>query len=92
MDVAAVVDLGAVQRAVGADLADVDPHRVGLVPGELEGSLTAAALARSVDPIAKALSRVAERVENLGRRTAWGATALEQIDAATADGLQRDGG
>ena len=92
MDVAAVVDLAAVQRAVGADLGAVDPHRAGLVPGELEGSLTAAASARSVDAIAEELSRAAERVEDLGRRTAWGATALEQVDATTADGLRREGG
>ncbi|MEH3155388.1 MAG: hypothetical protein PGN29_08575 [Gordonia paraffinivorans] len=92
VDVAAVVELAAVQRAIGADLAAVDARSVGLGAGELAGSMTAPALARGVDAIAQALGRVAERVEELGRRTAWGARALTEADAAAADGLRRGGG
>ncbi len=92
MDADAVVEFAAVQRAVGADLGAVDPRGVGLHPGELAGSLTADALGRGVDAIALALAHVAERVEDLGRRTAWGAAELRETDAAGADGLRRGGG
>ena len=92
MDVGAVVRFAAVQRAAGADLGAVDPRRVGLVPGELAGSSTADALAHSIDAIVRELARMAARVEELGRRTAWGATAVDEVDAATADGLRREGG
>lgn len=92
IDVAAVVEFAAVQRAVGADLGAVDRRRLGLGPGELDGSATAVALRRSVDAIAQALGRVADQVEDLGRRTAWGATALDDADAAAADGVRRGGG
>ena len=92
VDVGAVVEFAAVQRAVGADLGAVDPRRVGLVPGELDGSSTAEALTRGVDAIVQALARVADRVEELGRRTAWGAAAVDESDAATAEVLRRCGG
>ena len=94
-DVGAVARFAALQRAAGADLGAIDPRRVGLATGELAGSSTAVALRRSVDALAQALARVAEGVEgveDLGRRTAWGATALDDADEAAAEGLRRGGG
>lgn len=91
-DVGAVARFAALQRAAGADLGAIDPPRVGLATGELAGSSTAVALRRSVDAIAQALARVAEGVEDLGRRTAWGATALDDADEAAAERLRRGGG
>lgn len=92
MDVAAVMAFAAVQRAVGADLDAIDARGVGLAAGELAGSLTAVALARSVDAIERSLTRVAHGVEELGRRTAWGAAVLDDTDGTAADGLRREGG
>lgn len=91
-DVGAMVEYAASLRAAGTDLGGVDPRRSGLAAGELAGSHTATALRRSVDAIAQALGRVADEVEDLGRRTAWGATALDEADAAAADGVRRGGG
>ncbi|MGZ8178832.1 hypothetical protein ACXVUM_12965 [Williamsia sp. SKLECPSW1] len=89
VDVRAVAELASVQRAVGAGLAGSDLRGLGLDEDELQGSRTAASLARALTAIDAALSAVAARVEDLGRRTALGATAIDETELATTDSLRR---